>query len=152
MQNFHNKYMNSKDQEYYLDKMELLEYDTLYGNNYAFDGKNPFPQTDMKMGIRDITVERYEVWKNEIRVYGEGFNEFSGVYVDGKSVETKWMNYRTLTIPLDALEGGRELYVAQAGDDHVVLSMSNTIQINQEEDTEATDTQAETTQGSVKGK
>ncbi|MDE6760965.1 MAG: LTA synthase family protein [Lachnospiraceae bacterium] len=152
MQNFHNKYMNSKDQEYYLDKMELLEYDTLYGNNYAFDGKNPFPQTDMKMGIRDIIVERYEIWENEIRVYGEGFNEFSGVYVDGKSVETNWMSYRTLTIPLDALEGGRELYVAQAGDDHVVLSMSNMIQINQEEDTGTTDTQAETTQGSVKGK
>lgn len=146
MQSFHNKYMNSKDQEYYLDKMELLEYDTLYGSNYAFDGNNPFPQTDMKMGIRDITVERYDVWENEIRVYGEGFNEFSEVYIDGKSVETKWMNYRTLIIPLDALEGGRELYVAQAGDDHVVLSMSNTIQINQEEKASTADTQADTVQ------
>lgn len=146
MQSFHNKYMNSKDQEYYLDKMELLEYDTLYGSNYAFDGNNPFPSVDMKMGIRDIVVERYEVWKNEIRVYGEGFNDFSEVYVDGKSVDTKWMNYRTLLVPLDALEGGRELYVAQAGDDHVVLSMSNAIQINQQEDTEESGTTQEATE------
>lgn len=146
MQSFHNKYMNSKNQEYYLDKLELLEYDTLYGNNYSFDGNNPFPQTDMKMGIRDITVDRYEIWDDEVRIYGEGFNNFSEVYVDGKSVETRWMNYRTLIVPLEDFEGGKELYVAQAGDDHVVLSVTDTIQIAQDEKNGTTATEEVTTQ------
>lgn len=146
MQSFHNKYMNSKNQEYYLDKLELLEYDTLYGNNYSFDGNNPFPQTDMKMGIRDITVERYEIWDDEVRIYGEGFNDYSEVYVDGKSVDTKWMNYRTLIIPLEDFEGGKELYVAQAGDDHVVLSVTNTIKINLDEEGGTADKNPVTTQ------
>ncbi|MGN0153388.1 MAG: sulfatase-like hydrolase/transferase [Lachnospiraceae bacterium] len=144
MQSFHNKYMHSKDQQYYLDKLELLEYDTLYGNNYAYDGHNPFPQTDMQMGIRDITVDHYEIWDDEVRIYGEGFNQFSEVYIDGKSVDTRWMNYRTLIIPLEDFEGGEELYVAQAGDDHIVLSITNTIPIDEEENSEETDTDTET--------
>lgn len=145
MQKFHNKYMNSKNQEYYLNQLEMLEYDTLYGNNYAYDEKNPFPQIDMKMGIRDIKVDSYEIRGDTVRIYGEGFNDFSEVYIDEKSVDTTLMSYRTLVIPLEYFEDGKELYVAQVGDDHVVLSMTNTISINLTEDSTTENNSSEQT-------
>lgn len=153
MQNFHNKYMNIENQEDYLNKLELLEYDTLYGNNYAFDGYNPFPQTDMKMGIRDIWVRDYQIRENDVRIFGKGFNEFSEVYVDGKQIEVTYINDLSITVPLDEFIGGKEFYVAQAGDDHVVLSVTNTVEIEKRdfgettEDTQTTEMTEETTEG-----
>lgn len=129
MQNFHTRYMNSNNQQGYLDKLEMLEYDTLYGNDYAFDGHDPFPTTDMKMGIRDILVDHCEIKGDKLWIYGEGFNLYSVVYIDGKSVDTTWQGSRILTVPLEEVKDGEELYVAQAGDDHVVLSVTNTVSI-----------------------
>lgn len=130
MQNFHNRYMNGTDYEDYMAKLEMLEYDVLYGENYAYDQFNPFPQTDMKLGIRDILVERYQIVEDAVFIYGTGFNEFSEVYVDNESVETTYINYQTLSVPLSAFEDGQELYVAQVGDDHIVLSITDTIPID----------------------
>lgn len=146
MQSFHNKYMQAADQEYYLEKLELLEYDMLYGNNYSYDENNPFPQADMKMGIRNIAVSGYEIRNKEVRIYGEGFNDFSEVYVNGKSVDTDWMNSFTLIVPLEDFKDGTEMYVAQVGDDHVVLSVTNTVEINPKDESVDTGTEQGTTQ------
>lgn len=147
MQSFHTRYMNSNNQQGYLDKLEMLEYDTLYGNNYAFDGTSPFPSVDMKMGIRDILVDHCEVKGDKLWIYGEGFNLYSIVYIDGKSVDTTWQGSRVLTVPLEEVDDGEELYVAQAGDDHVVLSVTNTVNLTgADKETEASvteDSQAE---------
>ena len=125
MQHFHKRYMYQNDKADYLNKLELLEYDTLYGDNYAFDGVNPFPRTDMKLGIRDIVVEGVEDGVGGVFVKGKGFNTFSEVWVDGKSVDTRYVNYQTLMIPADALDGANEIVVAQVGDDHIALSFTD---------------------------
>lgn len=143
MQNFHNQYMNRTDVDDYMSKLEMLEYDVLYGENYAYDRFNPFPQTDMRLGIRDIAVERYEVRGDQVFIYGTGFNEFSEVYVDGKSVETEYINYQTLMVLLEDFEDGEELYAAQVGDDHIVLSVTDPISIEREKSTEGSVTEEE---------
>lgn len=139
MQNFHNKYMESENQEDYLKKLELLQYDTLYGDNYAFDGKNPFPQTNMIMGIRDITVDRYEIKGNWVWIYGKNFNEFSIVQIDGKEVDTIYVDGNTLAIALDDFEGAKEIIAAQVGDDHIVLSKTEPFVVEEEKELETTE-------------
>ena len=134
MQHFHSKYMYQADQEDYLNKLEMLEYDTLYGEDYAFDGHNPFPQTDMKLGIRDIVVEGIEESAFGKYVKGKGFNAFSEVWVDGKAVETTYLNYQTLMIPKDALDNAKEICVVQVGDDHIPLSFTEKYSLIQSED------------------
>lgn len=141
VQSFHNKYMNMADQESYMDMLEMLAYDTLYGKHYAYDGENPFPTADMTMGIREITVSDYEIQDDKVLILGNAFNEFSEVFIDGKSVETEYVNYQTLRVSLEEFESGTELYVAQAGEDHVVLSITETIPINEEESSEETTTE-----------
>lgn len=144
MQNFHKKYMNQSDNADYLNKLEMLEYDTLYGENYAFDGVNPFPQTDMKLGLRDIVVEDVQKNVSGIFVKGKGFNTFSEVMVDGKSVETRYLNYTTLMIPREAIENAKELCVAQVGDDHIALSYTNTFVLKQDDANDDTSTDSAT--------
>lgn len=131
MQQFHNRYMDRDDPSDYLSKLEILEYDTLYGNHYAYDGENPFPEMESNMGIRDITLKSYEIIGDEVWLYGNGFNPFSVVYVDGKSVETTFGSYTMLRVPLDKFENGSEVFVAQAGDDHLVLSVTDPIPIGE---------------------
>ena len=139
MQNFHNKYMDSENQDDYLKKLELLQYDTLYGENYAFDGKNPFPQTDMTMGIRDIMVDRYEIKGDWVWIYGKNFNEFSIVQIDGKEVDTIYVDGNTLAIALDDFEGAKEIIAAQVGDDHIVLSKTEPFVVEEEKELETTE-------------
>jgi len=140
-QSFHNRYMTMEDQERYLDMLEMLAYDTLYGEHYAYDGVNPFPSADMTMGLREITVSGYEIQEDIVLVYGNAFNEFSEVYIDGKAVETQYINYQTLQVSLEEFESGGELHVAQAGEDHVVLSVTDVITINEEETSEESATE-----------
>lgn len=141
-QSFHNKYMHMEDQESYMDMLEMLAYDTLYGEHYAYDGINPFPSANMVMGIREITLSDYEIQEDKVLIYGNAFNEFSEVHIDGKSVETQYVNYTTLSISLEDFQDGEELYVAQAGEDHVVLSVTDSIVI-EEEITEETSGEAD---------
>ena len=133
MQNFHNQYMESEDQKDYLHKLELLEYDTLYGNNYAFDGQDVFPTLERKMGIRDIQVNNYRLDGKQVTIYGIGFNKFSTVYIDGKEVDTQYLGYTSLSVPFDEFKDGKEIYVAQEGDDHVILSTTDILEIKQED-------------------
>ena len=69
--------------------------------------------------------------------------------MDGKSVDTTWQGSRILTVPLEDVKDGEELYVAQAGDDHVVLSMTNTVSIKDAEDTSTTQAAADTSAAST---
>lgn len=135
-QSFHNKYMKMEDQEKYMDMLEMLAYDTLYGEHYAYDGLNPFPSANMTMGLREIIVTGYEIQDDKVLIYGNAFNEFSEVHIDGKSVETQYVNYQTLSVSLDDFEVGKELCVAQAGEDHVVLSVTDVMPINEKDSTE----------------
>lgn len=145
MQHFHNKYMHAKNQDVYMKALEVLEYDTLYGERYAFNCGNPFPKTDMVMGIREIAIDRYYEDSKGISIYGKGFNEFSIVYVDGKAVDTIYKTDKYLRIPSKAFDGAKEFYVAQEGDDHVVLSVTETMLIDTDADSNQT---SETTEDS----
>ncbi len=142
MQCFHNRYMGKTDEQDYLNKMEILEYDTLYGNRYVYDGEDPFPVMETNMGIRKIEVLGYEIIDDTAWIYGKGFNPFSQVFIDGKQVETRFGSYTMLRVPVEQFEGGKELYVAQAGDDHLVLSVTEPFSLDQWDASEETSEEA----------
>lgn len=149
MQHFHKRYMYQADKDDYLNKLEMLEYDTLYGEDYAFDGNDPFPQTEMKLGIRDIVIDGIEESNGRLFVKGKGFNTFSEVRVDGKSVDTTYVNYQTLLIPSDALDDANVVCVAQVGDDHIALSFTEDYSLVPDDlSTEEVTTQTDTTENS----
>ena len=124
MTSFH---QNSMDDLDYLDNMELLQYDMLYGTKEVFSGENPYVATDMHMGniSRDIkihSVTREEDGNQYVR--GKYFNKYSVVYKNGDAVTTTFIDNNTLKISGNPPKDGDVYVVAQVGKDKFPLSYS----------------------------
>ena len=108
--------------EEYLNKLELLEYDMLYGDQEAFDGEYPYERTRMRMGSRDITITRAEREYHRLLVTGENFTEFSQIVVDDQALETVYIDSEHIAARLDDGVVVDGFCVAQIGKDGGELS------------------------------
>jgi len=93
MNKFHRQNKNS---EYYQEKLEYLQYDILHGKKYIYDKKEPYKRTSMTMGIKEIIIDDINITDNTLEVFGQGFNEYSCIYVDGKPVSTEYVSSNKL--------------------------------------------------------
>ena len=92
---YHQTYKNSSD---YQKNLELLQYDMLYGEQYIYDGTNPFIATDLKMGVKDIIITGISITDDKILIHGENFTQASKVYINDTMVETTFIDESTLQI------------------------------------------------------
>lgn len=97
---FHQKFLAGShgSAESYLEDMEVLEYDILYGDQEVYGGQSPFEATDMRMGIHPIEITEILVQGQEIRLEGVNFNEFSVVHIDGKPLKTEYLENGVLAV------------------------------------------------------
>ncbi|MDD3169086.1 MAG: LTA synthase family protein, partial [Eubacteriales bacterium] len=72
----------------YLANLKALQYDMLYGKSFVFGGTNPYEPTKMKMGVREIKVERVVEIGKEYYIKGQNFTPFSKISIDGKVLDT----------------------------------------------------------------
>ena len=79
----------------YLTLLELLEYDILYGENFAGVYSE---KTDIKFGFDDISVSDVTVIGNSLYITGSGFTENSVVYIDGDSKFTSYISENVLMV------------------------------------------------------
>lgn len=105
----------------YLGKLELLEYDMLYGDQAAFGGDAPYVRTDMRMGSREIAITDAVREYHRLLISGENFTEFSVIIADGQQLETLYVDsgHIVARVADDADIGS--LCVAQVGKDGVEL-------------------------------
>lgn len=87
--------------EEYLDKLEMLEYDMLYGDQEAFEGELPYERVDMRLGSRDIVVTGADREYHRLLVTGDGFTEFSAIVVDDEALETVYIDPQHLAARVD---------------------------------------------------
>ena len=120
-----------QDEEDYLENMQLLMYDMLYGEMKVYEGVNPYEPTELQMGvdairIRDVYMKESLVTEEEplLYVFGQNFTEWSKIAINGETVETIFLNDRLLaTSELPESEEGRyDITVRQQGNDEFVLS------------------------------
>lgn len=118
---------NFSDTADYPAKMQDIGYDMLFGEQYTFGG---YASTDMKIGVKDVVVKDYiyaETPEGDfITVYGENFTEFSIVTLNGKRLDTEFINRNTIRAE-HRLESGDEICVIQAEDEDDELGCSNVI-------------------------
>ena len=114
--------------EEYLSKLELLEYDMLYGDMTAFEGEIPYAPTDLVMGSVPIVIDGAEFKYHRLLVTGENFTEYSRIVLNGQVLPTAYVDSGRVVAPLEELpadEDGapvREFCVAQLTRDDVELS------------------------------
>ena len=88
----------SEDDPSYLDDMEAVAYDMLYGKNYVFGGKTPYKTADMKMGHKDITIKEIRKIGDRYYIRGSNFTERSIISLDGKQLSTVYLSPTLLAL------------------------------------------------------
>lgn len=117
---------NLTNTEAYHKGLENLQYDILYGNRYCYGDENPYPATDLVMGVEDITVDR--TWVNssgEVCIAGTHFTPWSRVFVNGEKVNTTFLASTLLRISGDMIEDGDTIVVNQMGSNNTIFRSSN---------------------------
>ena len=100
----------------YFSSMAALQYDMLYGKNYAYDGQF-FERTDMEMGIDPVTITDVGCVGDTLYVSGENFTQASKIYLNGEQVSTEYLNTGRISCSY-----GREI---SDGDTIEVIQMSS---------------------------
>ncbi|MCI8648297.1 MAG: LTA synthase family protein [Firmicutes bacterium] len=85
---YHQKYQNSST---YMQDLETLAYDMLYGKDYIYGGKSPFKATDMKMGIKSIKIKDIVKIGDDYYIKGQNFTEYSKISLDGEVLNTIYL-------------------------------------------------------------
>lgn len=118
---YHQKY---KDDEEYLSGLQNLEYDILYGRKSVYGGINPYDATDLKMGVKEISITKVEKENEEgnVIVKGQNFTEYSVVYVNGDEFSTEYVDENTLRIKYNELKTLDSFIVKQKSGDSKLSS------------------------------
>lgn len=116
----HSGVMNRYHQVYqketsYQDNLKLLQYDMLYGNNFAYGVRSPFESTDMRFGVQDIVIDSVSVAGDGKNLYfvGDGFTQYTDIYVNEKLRNTEFMGRVLIRWKNGTLDPGDEIYVVQ---------------------------------------
>lgn len=108
----------------YMEKFEVLQYDMLYGNREIYGGVNPYPATALQMGIEEIAVTAVKLDEGIVHIYGKGFNEYSCVCVNGDVKQTLYVEKGMLLVDGITLNEGDLVTVAQIGTDNQILGQT----------------------------
>ncbi len=128
----HRYYKDDKDNPLYHDELQLLMYDELYGQNYAYGMEPHIQTTDIKYGIDPIYIENILVGNTATTIKGTGFTEKSKVYVNGTQEGATYVDTNTMILSSTAADVGDEIFVAQRCSDKHILSQTEAYIVKEE--------------------
>lgn len=106
----------------YETELRTLQYDMLYGDRVVYGGENPFEETDMRFGTRDVVLHRAAVRGDTLTAYGENFTPYSAIYIDGTRYETTFVSENKITCTAENLPADARVSVRQVAEDGTELS------------------------------
>lgn len=106
----------------YETELRTLQYDMLYGDRVVYGGENPFEETDMRFGTRDVVLHRAAVRGDTLTAYGENFTLYSAIYIDGARYETTFVSENKITCTAEDLPADARVSVRQVAEDGTELS------------------------------
>lgn len=109
---YHQTYRGTKN---YSKNLKLLEYDLLYGNDFAYGVSEPFEKTDMRFGVKDVKITSiHRDDQNDLTYFGgENFTPYTRIVVNGKTIETEYHNRILIEWPGGSLKDGDEVTIIQ---------------------------------------
>ncbi len=131
MMAYHQTQWDNPDYQAYLDGIEQLQYDILYGERFCYDGDiNKYPATDIIMGIDDVIIsEMYphtdEEGNDWVVLKGEGFTMWSRVYINNIKYATTYVSGNELWVGALTIDDGDKVVVNQNGSKSTIFRSSN---------------------------
>lgn len=117
--------ISSEDDETYIKDMELLQYDVLYGERYAYDGRDAYPATQLELGLYDTVISDVFIKGEELVITGAHFTPDSKVYINDEAVETISVSDTILKVSLEEEKppvSGDRIKVCQCSGDVILRS------------------------------
>ena len=118
----HEAQMYYEDEDVLEEKLCLIAYDMLFGDQYIYDGEVPVPEPHIRRGVWDITIDEVRREEDHILIKGENFNSFSVVYEEDNDLETIYVDSTTLMVEDYTPESGEIFTVKQVDKSHHILS------------------------------
>ena len=115
MTKFHQSYPVDEEGEAYLEKLQTLEYDLLYGEQTAYgEAGAPEPKA-IHLGNDPIAIGRAEAAYGRLMVTGENFTEYSAVISGEEVLPTLYIdeNHLAVSLAADGAKLGETICVAQ---------------------------------------
>ena len=124
---YHQAQAGKADTAAYLDGLNNLQYDILYGDRYCYNGEDLYPATDIVMGIDDVKLNSVtnSYGGSNVYLYGSNFTKWSRVFVNGKKIDTSFMNSGCIYISKDSIKDGDTVKICQLGSNSTVFRESN---------------------------
>lgn len=121
-------HQNFPENNKYRTWMEVLQYDTLYGEKYAYGGSKhyPYSATKIQMGVNKVSLSTVEIdsTNTTVTITGKHFTDYSKILINGKIVTTQKIDNVTLMATNVKLTAGDYVSVAQIDDDKTILSQT----------------------------
>ena len=100
-----------EEDEAYLSKLEMLEYDMLYGDHEAFEEE--YEPTELTFGSVPITISDAALEYRRLLVTGENFTEFSTILIDGQPADTVYIDSGHIVARVEDGSTAESICVAQ---------------------------------------
>lgn len=126
---YHQTQSQTEDFQTYVDGIEQLQYDILYGNRYCYDGIDKYPASNIVMGIDDVVIHNIALSEDgeQYILTGESFTNWSRVYINGEKVSTSYISGNELSINASNLKDGDVVVVNQLGSNNTIFRSSNEV-------------------------
>ena len=109
----------------YLDNLELLEYDLLYGECLAYGGEKPYTPTNLHMGYKEITISEVVVGENGVTVKGSNYTGCSKVKMGKEIYSTEFISNSELYVNGLTLKAGDKIAVVQEDENGDIISTTS---------------------------
>lgn len=118
-----NYHQTQSESSTYLNGLENLQYDLLYGKRYAYGGEDIYPATELQMDVEEVTVNavKKSAANNTLIVSGTNFTKYTKVYVNGEKMPTTYLTPTLLSISLDNVSDGDLITVNTLGSKGITL-------------------------------
>ena len=122
--NYHQERKDTEVVDYLMD-LELLQYDLLYGKQYAYKGEPVITEGHIEMGVRDAEVLYLsESLDGEYTIVGDNFTKWTYVYINGEKQSRKFVNENTLKLKKSHLEDWDLVTISQVGSSNTIFRTS----------------------------
>jgi phosphoglycerol transferase MdoB-like AlkP superfamily enzyme len=114
------------EEENFFNEMQTLQYDLLYGKQYAYNGNDPYqPNPKYRLGVKNIVMTGIIPVRDGYLIKGRNFTQSCKAVVDGEVQEdTEFIDINTLKVSGDLPSKGTNIAVGvqSASKTHRMLS------------------------------
>lgn len=123
MNRYHQTMKESKN---YKKNMKLLQYDILYGANFANDGQEHPVATKVRFNMDQVVISKIKTNDKKAYIMGSYFTEYSRVYINGNEVPSRFISNTSIKVDLSTIHDGDKIVIKQVNktNEKIILNKS----------------------------